>query len=124
MLTLPAANIISESKKLQAIYDKAKSNVRSLKNIGIAPDTYGSFFAPVIMAKIPEELRIAITRELPAINSEIIPGKSMQQSTIQSEDQSISNSQFQPSTSLQICLRFSAYPVTIKTTNLFSRLKA
>ena len=63
---LPAAVTINETKKLRAIYDKTEAHVRSLKNIGIATETYGSFLSPVIMAKIPEELRIAITRELPS----------------------------------------------------------
>ncbi|XP_028417499.1 uncharacterized protein LOC114541902 [Dendronephthya gigantea] len=64
LLKLPAATTIDETKKLRAIHDKTESNVRSLKNIGINSETYGSFLSPVIMAKIPEEMRIAMTREL------------------------------------------------------------
>lgn len=45
LLRLPAATIINETRKLQAIYGK---------NICITFETYGSFLAPVIMAKIPK----------------------------------------------------------------------
>ena len=64
LLKLPAATSMNETKKLRDIYDKLESHVRSLHNIGINSETYGSFLSPVIMSKIPEELRIAIIRDL------------------------------------------------------------
>ena len=73
LLKLPAASTISDTKRLRAIYDRIESNVRSLKNIGIASETYGSFLGPVIMAKIPEELRITLTRELPSNDWKLEP---------------------------------------------------
>ena len=73
LLKLPAAVTINETKKLRAIYDKTEAHVRSLKNNGIASETYGSFLSPVIIAKIPEELRIAIARELPSNDWKLEP---------------------------------------------------
>ena len=73
LFKLPAAATISETKKLGAIYDKTEAHVGSLKNIGIASETYGSFLSPVITAKIPKELRIAITRELPSNDWKLKP---------------------------------------------------
>ena len=64
LLKLPAASSISETKKLRDIYDKLESHVRSLQNIGIGAETYGSFLSPVVMSKIPEDLRVTITRNL------------------------------------------------------------
>ncbi|CAB3991676.1 TNF receptor-associated factor 3 [Paramuricea clavata] len=66
LLKLPEATSMGEVKKLRNIYDKLESHVRSLRNVGVSPDTYGSFLAPVVMLKIPEELRIIITRDLPS----------------------------------------------------------
>ena len=66
LLKLREATSMGEVKKLRNIYDKLESHVRSLRNVGVSPDTYGSFFAPVVMSKIPEELRIIITRDLPS----------------------------------------------------------
>ena len=64
LLKLPAATSINETKKLRDICDQLESHVRSLQNIAINSETYGSFLSPVIMSKIREELRIAITRDL------------------------------------------------------------
>ncbi|XP_020601431.1 uncharacterized protein LOC110040532 [Orbicella faveolata] len=64
LLKLPAATSISEPKKLRDIYDKLESHVRSLQNIGIGAKMYWSFLSPVIMSKIPEDLRVTITRNL------------------------------------------------------------
>ena len=66
LLKLPEATSMGEVKKLRNIYDKLELHVRSLRNVGVSPDTYGSFLAPVVMSKIPEELRIIITRDLPS----------------------------------------------------------
>ena len=55
LLKLPVATSISETKKLRDIYDKLESHVRSLQNIGIGAETYGSFLSPVVMSKIPED---------------------------------------------------------------------
>jgi hypothetical protein len=66
LLKLPEATSMGEVKKLRNIYDKLELHVRSLRNVGVSPDTYGSFLAPVVMSKIPEELRIIITKDLPS----------------------------------------------------------
>ena len=66
LLKLPEATSMGEVKKLRNIYDKLELHVRSPRNVGVSPDTYGSFLAPVVMSKIPEELRIIITRGLPS----------------------------------------------------------
>ena len=66
LLKLPEATSMGEVKKLRNIYDKLESHVRSLQIVGVSPDSYGSFLAPVVMSKIPQELRIIISRGLPS----------------------------------------------------------
>ena len=66
LLKPPEATSMGEVKKLRNIYDKLESYVRSLQNVGVSPDTYGSFLAPVVMSKIPQELRILISRDMPS----------------------------------------------------------
>ena len=62
LLQLPAATSVNDIKKIRAIYDRVEANVRGLESIGIAPDTFGSLLVPVMMNKLPEELRLIITR--------------------------------------------------------------
>ena len=66
LLKLPEATSIGKVKKLRNIYNKLESHVRSLQNIGVSPDTYGSLLATVVMSKTPQELRILISRDMPS----------------------------------------------------------
>ena len=38
------------------------SHVRSLVNLGVESPTYGSLLCPIIVAKLPNELRLIISR--------------------------------------------------------------
>ena len=46
--------------QLYAVYDKISVNVRGLEAIGVTADQYGSFLIPVIMGKLPADVRIQI----------------------------------------------------------------
>ena len=39
------------------VYDKITVNVRGLEALGVRADQYGSFLIPIIMAKLPSEVR-------------------------------------------------------------------
>ena len=64
LMQLPAVSDDDDLKKLRQLYDKTESTVRSLNGIGILQDTYGTFLTPTIMAKLPKELRLIISRKL------------------------------------------------------------
>ncbi len=64
LLKLPEATSIGEVKKLRNIHDQLESHVRSLQNVGVSQDSYGSSLAPVVMSNIPQALRIIISRDL------------------------------------------------------------
>ena len=64
LLQLPVVNDDDDLKKLRQLYDKTESTVRSLNGIGISQDTYGTFLAPTIMAKLPKEMRPTVSRKL------------------------------------------------------------
>ena len=48
------------SSHLCLVYDKIKVNVRGLKALGVRAEQYGSFLIPIIMAKLPSEVRLQI----------------------------------------------------------------
>lgn len=64
LMQLPVVNDDNDLKKLRQLYDKTEATVRSLNGIGISPDTYGTFLTPAIMAKIPKDLRLVLSRKL------------------------------------------------------------
>jgi len=47
---------------LRLVYDKIYANVRGLEALGVKAEEYGSFLIPVIMAKLPSEVRLQIAR--------------------------------------------------------------
>ena len=54
----------SNVKGLRQLYDVVESNVRSLKSLGVAADSYGSLLASVLMNKLPSELQLIIGRKV------------------------------------------------------------
>ena len=52
-----------ETKKLRDLYDKIEINIRSLKALGIESESFGNLLVPVVMEKIPSELRLIISRK-------------------------------------------------------------
>ena len=63
ILKLPQVDTISDVPRLRSIYDNLEARVRNLQNIGVSANTYETFITPIVMSKIPEELRIIISRK-------------------------------------------------------------
>ena len=51
-------------KRIRMVYDMIESNVRSLQNLGFSAEMYGSLLIPIMLAKIPEELKLIISRDM------------------------------------------------------------
>lgn len=50
-------------RSLRFVYDSLSVHVRGLQSIGISSDQYGSLLIPIIMAKLPNDVRLAIARK-------------------------------------------------------------
>ena len=51
-------------KRLRRLYDQLESHVRSLKLLGVAPESYGSLLSSVLLKKLPSELHLIISRKV------------------------------------------------------------
>ena len=51
-------------KGLRQLHDIIESHVRGLKSLGVSADSYGSLPSSVLLNKLPQELRLIISREL------------------------------------------------------------
>ena len=49
---------------LRRLYDDVESHIRSLKSLGVAPDSYGALLSPVLLNKLPPELRLIVNRKV------------------------------------------------------------
>ena len=59
---LEAVESCKDVVKLRRLHDETEAAVRSLKGLNIKPEMYGVFLTPLLMNKIPEELRIVLSR--------------------------------------------------------------
>ena len=48
--------------QLRYLYDKLSVNIRGLEALGVKSDQYGSLLIPIIMAKLPPEIRVHVAR--------------------------------------------------------------
>ena len=49
---------------LRHMYDPMESHIQSLKSLGVASESYGSLLSPVLLNKLPSELRLIASREV------------------------------------------------------------
>ncbi|KAL9976468.1 hypothetical protein ACROYT_G013775 [Oculina patagonica] len=64
LMQLSKVNDGNDLKQLRQLLDRTEAAVRSLQGIiGVPTETYGTFLTPVIMGKIPQELRLILSRE-------------------------------------------------------------
>ena len=61
MLKIPAC-VNDKASQLRLVYDKFSVNIRGLESLGVSADQYGSLLIPVIMSKLPHEIRVQVAR--------------------------------------------------------------
>ena len=54
----------SNLKGVRKLYDLVESNIRSLKSLGVAPESYGSLLSSVLLNKMPQEIQLIVSRNL------------------------------------------------------------
>ncbi|XP_044172645.1 uncharacterized protein LOC114972132 [Acropora millepora] len=53
---------VDKPSQLRFLYDKISVNIRGLEALGVKSEQYGSLLIPIIMAKLPDEIRIQVAR--------------------------------------------------------------
>ena len=61
ILKIPSATG-DRTAPLRFMYDKVSVHVRGLSSLGVSADQYGSLLIPIIMSKLPSEIRLQIAR--------------------------------------------------------------
>ena len=51
-------------KGLRHLYDTVESQVRGLRSLGVPAASYGSLLSSILMSKLPQELRLIVSREV------------------------------------------------------------
>ena len=64
LLTAEPVTSDKSLKELRHLYDKTESHLRSLKSLGVEPTSYGAMLSPVLLTKLPSELRLIVSRRI------------------------------------------------------------
>ena len=56
------ASSSGDIRSIRRLYDTIESHIRGLKTLGVKSESYGCLLVPVIMNKIPEEMRLIVSR--------------------------------------------------------------
>ena len=110
LLNVDAVTSDQNLKGLRQLYDHIESNVRSLKSLGVTSKNYGSLLASILMNKLPQELKLIITRKrdedwnldsiLGEIGKEIEARERARPSNVQMRDKRLANDHSTASTLL------------------------
>ena len=60
-ISAPSADV----QQLRKFYDSCESNIRALETLGVQTDSYGSLLIPIVLKKLPEQVRCTIFRTNP-----------------------------------------------------------
>ena len=66
LLNLP--NPSNNHSSLQTFYDTIENHMRGLASLGKSPDTYGSLLTPIILTKLPNEIKKTLLDKTPILN--------------------------------------------------------
>ena len=58
LIKIPVAS--DKPGSLRFMFDKVNVHIRGLKSLGVASEQYGSFIIPMIMSKLPDDIRLRV----------------------------------------------------------------
>ena len=64
LLKLQPVHSSTDTKGLRCLYDQIEAHVRGLKTLDVPDTAYGTFLLPILVSKIPDELRILLSRNM------------------------------------------------------------
>ena len=64
LLNVEPVTSSSNIKALRHLYDLVESHIRSLRSLGVMSESYGSLLSPVLLNKLPSEVKLIVSREV------------------------------------------------------------
>ena len=63
-MKVAAVTVDNELKRLRLLYDRVEAHVRALQALGIHCESYGKLLVPLLMEKLPPNMRLIISRAI------------------------------------------------------------
>ena len=64
LLELESVSSVNNIKALRHLYDQVEFQVRSLRSLEVPLDSYGNLLSSLVMNRLPQDLRLIISREV------------------------------------------------------------
>ena len=64
LLKLPSLFNYNNIRKLRQLYDTIEVDMKGLQSLDVSSETYGMLLVPILLSKIPEEIRLIIGRKV------------------------------------------------------------
>uniref|UniRef100_A0A1X7TA53 Uncharacterized protein n=1 Tax=Amphimedon queenslandica TaxID=400682 RepID=A0A1X7TA53_AMPQE len=64
LMSLETVHLDQHTQDLRRLYDKVEANIRGLDALGVKPEAYGALFTPILVKKLPAELRLNLARRV------------------------------------------------------------
>ncbi|CAB3979174.1 PREDICTED: uncharacterized protein LOC107346460, partial [Paramuricea clavata] len=68
LLKLEGTTCNTDVNKIRRVYDSIEVHVRGLKTLGVESEQYGTLLVPIILSKVPEDLRLILSRQISTEN--------------------------------------------------------
>ena len=66
LLSINTVTCDTHLRDLRRLYDQSEANIRSLKALGVEPESYGAMLSSVLLNKLPPDLRLIVSRKISA----------------------------------------------------------
>ena len=66
LLSVNAVTSDNHLRDLRRLYDQSEANIRSLKALGVEPESYGAMLSSVLLSKLPPDMRLIVSRKVSA----------------------------------------------------------
>jgi hypothetical protein len=91
LLSVEVVTSDNNLKALRRLYDVVESQVRGLKSLGVASETYGTLLSSILLSKIPKEIRLIISRKVGGGDWKLDMLLEMLQEEVQARERAASN---------------------------------
>ena len=92
LLNLDPVTSVQNLKGLRSLYDTVESHIRALKSLGIPSQSYGNLLCSMLMNKLPQDLRILISRDIKNDNWDLDRLLELLEAEVEARERATSNS--------------------------------
>ena len=64
LLLIEKVNSGRNGKELRSLYDQVESHIRALHTSGVNPEHYGALLIPIILERLPDDIKLQLSRKL------------------------------------------------------------